>query len=271
MNRIVEGIVGAPVIFEELKHKPGRRLTLRARGPTGSAIVKIYRSDRVARVAERISALADGPPEPEIPGVLAVDVSERVLVLSDLTGAPLREAVLEANEVECRRAGKAIARWHRAWAHEPPAALAEHTIEDELAVLVDRAAMAPREIGARVAGALPSVRDAWTPDTVVHRDLYEEQVLLGERVAMIDLDDVALGPPELDVGNLVAHLDLLELRSERDLAGSKAAFLEGYETVATLDPELLERCRTLARLRLACIHGEPRLLDRSDTPALAEA
>jgi hypothetical protein len=34
----------------------------------------------------------------------------------------------------------------------------------------------------------------------VHRDLYEEQVLLGERVALIDLDDAALGPPELDIG-----------------------------------------------------------------------
>jgi Ser/Thr protein kinase RdoA (MazF antagonist) len=271
MNSVVERCVGAPMVFEELKHKPGRRLTLRARGPRGSAIVKIYQSDRVARVAERISSLADGPAEPEIASVLAVDVAERVLVLSDLAGAPLREAVLEADESECRRAGAAIASWHRAWAAERPAALSEHTIEDELAVLVDRAALAPREIGARVAEAVPGLRDAWMPETVVHRDLYEEQVLLGERVGMIDLDDVALGPPELDVGNLVAHLDLLELRTSRSLASSKEAWIEGYEDVGTLDPDLLDRCRTLARLRLACIHHEPRLLGRSDVPVPADA
>ena len=126
---------------------------------------------------------------------------------------------------------------------------------------MDRAALAPRAIGARVAAALPAVRGAWEPVTVVHRDLYEEQVLLGERVGLIDLDDIALGPPELDVGNLVAHLDLLELRSERDLSSGRQAFLEGYESVAKLDRELLERCRMLALLRLACIHEEPRLLD----------
>jgi Ser/Thr protein kinase RdoA (MazF antagonist) len=271
VNGIVERCVGAPVVFEELKHKPGRRLTLRARGPRGSAIVKLYNSDRVAKVAERITALAGGPPEPEIAEVLAVDLSERVLVLSDVTGIPLRDAVLDGDEEQCRRAGAAIASWHRAWANGKPAALGEHTIEDELAALVDRAALAPREIGARVAGALPSVREAWEPVTVVHRDLYEEQVLLGDRVGLIDLDDVALGPPELDIGNLVAHLDLLELRSRRDLAASRTAFLEGYETAGALDRELLERCRTLARLRLACIHSEPRVLGRSDVPALAEA
>ncbi len=128
-------------------------------------------------------------------------------------------------------------------------------------MLVDRAALATREIGARVAAALPALHGDWEYGTVVHRDLYEEQILLGERIGLIDLDDCALGPPELDVGNLVAHLDLLELVAERDLAASRSAFLEGYESVAQLDQELLERCRVLSRLRLACIHGETRLLE----------
>lgn len=261
MNRVVERCVGAPVLYEELKHKPGRRLTLRTRGPQGSAIVKLYRSDRVVNVAERVSALGGGPAEPELPTVLAVDPGKRMLVLTEVTGSPLREAVLAGDEEECRRAGAAIAGWHRAWRGTEPDGLERHRIEDELAILADRAALAPREIGARVAASVPSLRGAWDAVTVVHRDLYEEQVLLGERVGLIDLDDVALGPPELDVGNLLAHLDLLELRARRDLGAGRTAFFEGYESVAKLDPELLERCRVLARLRLACIHGEPRLLD----------
>jgi Ser/Thr protein kinase RdoA (MazF antagonist) len=259
MNGVVERCVGAPVEYEELKHKPGRRLTLRARGPRGSAIVKLYRSDRAPGVAERIGALADGPAEPEIPSVLAVEPAERVLVLSDVSGNALREAVLAEREDECRRAGAAIAGWHRAWRGGRPSLLEPHRIDDELTVLVDRAALAPADIRDRVAAAVPTLRGPWKSATVVHRDLYEDQILLGHRVGLIDLDDVALGPPELDIGNLLAHLDLLELRTQQELAVSRNSFLDGYGSRGALDPELLRRCRTLARLRLACIHTEPRL------------
>ena len=37
--------------------------------------------------------------------------------------------------------------------------------------------------------------------------------MVGERIGLIDLDDSALGPPELDLGNLLGHLLLLERRS----------------------------------------------------------
>ncbi len=104
---------------------------------------------------------------------------------------------------------------------------------------------------------------AWPHTTVVHRDLYEEQVLLDEdgAVGLIDLDDAALGPPELDLGNLLAHLDLLALRTGRSLDPPAAAILAGHASSAgALDAALLARCRELARLRLACIHREPALL-----------
>jgi Ser/Thr protein kinase RdoA (MazF antagonist) len=260
LNGIVERVVGAPTVYEELKHKPGRRVTMRARGPRGSAIVKLYRSDRVMAVAARLSALADGPAEPEVPEVLAVDRAERILVLSEVRGRALRDAVLASDHESCRRAGAAIAVWHGAWAGSRPAALREYTIASELEVLFDRAARAPREIGRRVAVAVTELRGGWTPVTVVHRDLYEEQVLLGRRVGLIDLDDAALGPPELDVGNLLAHLDLLGLRSTRRVDRAQDALLGGYRMHGPLDAQLVERCRTLSRLRLACIHWEPRLL-----------
>jgi aminoglycoside phosphotransferase (APT) family kinase protein len=265
VNGLVERLIGAPAVFEELKHKPGRRLTVRARGPAGSVIVKLYRSDRVTAVAGRISALADGPAETEVPRLLAVDRAQRLLVLSDLRGRPLREAVLASDEEACRRAGTAIAAWHSAWAGTRPGALQEHTIERELAVLADRAARTSRSTGVHVAAAAAEVRDGWTPATVVHRDLYESQVLLGERVGLIDLDDAALGPPELDVGNLLAHLDLLALRSKRRLDRAEKALLDGYAMRGSLDLALLERCRMLSRLRLACIHEEPRLLPSADS------
>jgi aminoglycoside phosphotransferase (APT) family kinase protein len=80
-------------------------------------------------------------------------------------------------------------------------------------------------------------------------------------VRLIDLDGAALGPPELDLGNLSAHVELLALRSGRRLAAALDAMLDGYaSTGPTLDAELLDRCRTLSQLRLACIHGEPALV-----------
>jgi aminoglycoside phosphotransferase (APT) family kinase protein len=110
----------------------------------------------------------------------------------------------------------------------------------------------------------------WECVTAVHRDLYEEQILVGERIGLIDLDDVALGPPELDIGNLLAHVDLLALRSGRDLSAPTRALLEAYSRAgASLDADLLERCRRLTILRLACIHGEPLLLDLLPAEAAA--
>jgi Ser/Thr protein kinase RdoA (MazF antagonist) len=269
VNGAVERCVGTPMVVEELKHKPGRRLTLRARGPRGSAIVKLYRSGRAADVAVRISALADGPSEPEVPKVLALDVHGRAVVLTDVPGRPLREAVLALDEARCRRAGAAIAAWHEAWTGRSPEPLRDHPFELELKVLLDHASVAPPAIGARVAAALPDLHEGWTPATVVHRDLYEEQVLFGEHVGLIDLDDAALGPPELDVGNLLAHLDLLELRSGRSLARAQASLLDGYAERWPLDSRLLDCCRLLAQLRLACIHSEQGLLPPARQPSTA--
>jgi Ser/Thr protein kinase RdoA (MazF antagonist) len=271
VNGAVERLIGSPVTYDELKHKPGRRMTLRARGPRGSVIVKLYRSDRAASVAARISALAAGPSEPEVPRLLAVDLTERLLVLSDVSGVPLRRAVLGSDHDGCRRAGQAIAAWHVTWAGTKPGALREHTVEREFEVLARHAELAPPEIRRRLEAELPELTGAWPPATVVHRDLYEEQILLGPRVGLIDLDDAALGPAELDLGNLLAHLDLLELRSERSLPLPKQALLRGYATRGPLDLGLLERCRALTQLRLACIHREPRLLDAAGIPAPAGA
>ena len=109
---------------------------------------------------------------------------------------------------------------------------------------------------------LPALAAEWPIATVVHRDLYEEQLLLGSRVGLIDLDDAALGPAELDLGNLLAHMDLLGLRNGLDLSPAENALRSGYVLSGPLlDDELLERCRRLTRLRLACIHSEPALLE----------
>jgi aminoglycoside phosphotransferase (APT) family kinase protein len=259
-------LVGAPMSLEELKHKPGRRRTLRARGPAGAAIVKLYASDRAATVAARIAALNAGPPEPTLPRLLWVEPAKHIVVLSEVPGRPLREALLAGHGPDCRRAGEALGAWHRAWHSRAPAQLRRHGVERELEILDRRAELAPATVATAVRSAARDLSEPWPCPTVVHRDLYEEQVLLGERVGLIDLDDAALGPPELDVGNLLAHAQLLSLRSGLDLSTPCDHFLARYASAAgRLDRDLLDRCRRLTLLRLVCIHGEPALLE----PAVA--
>jgi Ser/Thr protein kinase RdoA (MazF antagonist) len=268
----LEGIVGPPVRLERLKHKPGRRETLRASGPGGSAIVKLYASDRAPVVASRVGALGAGPPEPLVPAVLHLDAERHLVVLSDVPGTPLREALLAGDEATCRRAGAALGRWHAAWSGVQPAALRPHTAERELRILRARADGAGPAVASAVQRALGELAGEWRCSTVVHRDLYEEQVLAGEQVGLIDLDDAALGPPELDVGNLLGHVDLLALRSGRSLDPGTRAVSEGYAAAGpALDPALLERCRRLTLLRLACLNDDLALAGRAFDAAHLES
>lgn len=256
----LEQLVGTPVALEELKHKPGRRRTLRARGPNGSAIAKIYTSDRAATVARRIAALAGGPPEPVVPTVLRVDPERHLLVLSDVPGRPLREPLLAGDGEVCYRVGAALGAWHAAWAGRAPAPLRRHSNARELEILRSRAEAASRPVAHAVADAAPRLTGDWGCTTVVHRDLYEEQVLVEERVGLIDVDDAALGPPELDVGNLLAHLDLLARRRDRELKREVGRLLDGYAEIGPpLDEALLDRCQRLTLLRLACLNDDPGL------------
>jgi Ser/Thr protein kinase RdoA (MazF antagonist) len=259
MTLHLEEIVGAPLVIEELKSKRGRRHTMRAVGPRRRAIVKAYRSERAPLVAARVRSLGAGPAEPAVPEVLHVDPALRLVILSEVPGGPLREALLAGDLDECARAGAALRHWHTFWLGVAPPPLAPHTSERELEILLAWADRAKPEIAETVRRASAELSATWPTTTVVHRDLYEEQILLDARIGLIDLDDAALGPAELDVGNLVAHIELLELRSGRDLGAVVDALLGGYG-VDSLDQELLDRCRRMTLLRLACIHALPELL-----------
>jgi Ser/Thr protein kinase RdoA (MazF antagonist) len=265
-TRRLELLLGAPVELRVLKHKPGRRLTLAARGRRGSAVVKLYASLRAAVVAARVGALASGPVEPATPRVLHADPELHLVVLSWVPGSTLGRAVRRGDGESCRRAGAALGGWHRHWSATAPAVLAPHSLDRELAILHAAAARSAWP-GARAAVARTPLPGSWEPRTVVHRDLYEEQILLDRRVGLIDLDDAALGPPELDVGNLLAHLDLLALGVRRDLRRLASTLLTGYQLAGPdLDPALVIACRRLTLLRLACVHAEPALAGLARQP-----
>jgi hypothetical protein len=259
----LEKIVGSPVELEQIAHRPGRRRTLRATGPVRSAIVRLYASDRAATVAARTDALSAVPPGVAVPRLLLSDPVLHMVVVSELRGEPLTGALLERDSAACRSAGAAIGTWHRSWRGRAPEPLRPHGVDRELAILMRCADLAAPQIAEAVRRAAADLAEPWAATTVVHRHLTDEQIVMGERVGLIGLDYAALGPPELDVGYLLAHVDLLSLRSGRDLEGMREELVLGYEGFEeALDEDLLDRCRRLARLRLACIHGEPRLTHR---------
>ena len=259
----LEQIVGSPVELEQLAQRPGHGRVLRASGPVRSAIVKLYASDRASTVAARVGALGAVPPGVAVPRLLLSDPVLHMVVVSEVPGAPLTAALLETDVAACRCAGAAIGSWHRSWRGRAPSPLRPHGADRELAMLHKCAdAVSPR-LAEAVRRAAADLGESWSCTTVVHRDLTDARILMDERVGLIGLDYAALGPPELDVGNLLAHVDLLSLRSGRDLAATREEIVLGYEGFGdNLDDDLLDRCRRLARLRLACVHDEPRLTHR---------
>jgi Ser/Thr protein kinase RdoA (MazF antagonist) len=259
----LEQIVGSPVELEELAHLPGDHRTLRASGSVMTAIVKIYTSDRAARVAARVGALGSVPPGVTVPRVISSDPELQMVVLTEVQGEPLTGALLERDAAACRFAGAAVGSWHRSWRRRAPSPLRPYGAGRELETLRRCADAAAPGLADTVWREAAGLGKRWTCSTVVHRNLTDARILIGERVGLIDLDDAALGPPELDVGNLLAHIDLLSLRSGRDLAEMREEIVLGYEGFGEyLDEELLDRCRRLARLRLACIHDVPALTNR---------
>jgi hypothetical protein len=259
----LEQIVGSPVELEQLAHRPGHRRTLRASGPVRTAIVKLYASDRAETVAARVGALGAVPPGVAVPRLLLSDPELHMVVVSEVVGEPLTAALVDRDLAACRCVGAAVGRWHRSWRGRAPSPLRPHGADRELAILHRCAVAASPPIAEAVRRAAADLDEPWASTTVVHRDMTDARILMGDRVGLIGLDYAALGPPELDMGNLLAHVDLLSLRSGRDLSETREELVLGYEGFGeNLDDELLDRCRRLARLRLACIHDEPRLTHR---------
>lgn len=260
MKDVLAGIVGEPVVVSELEVKAGRRTTSLATGPRGAAVVKTYASDRAPTVAARVVALADGPDEPAVPPLLHLDEDAHTVVLGMVPGVPLRLALLEGDLTPIARAGAAIGGWHRAWSGASPDGLRPHTAERELAAFA-RVLERFRPAGAeRLERAATELAQPWEASTVVHRDLYEDQIVVDDRIGLIDLDDAALGPPELDLGNLIAHVELLERRTGRDLDEELRAFRLAYAAAGPpIDGDRLDRCRRLTLLRLSVIHADPEL------------
>jgi hypothetical protein len=255
----------AHMTVEPIRYRPRRRAVLRYRFDGGGDLIgKVVKPGR----ARRVLALAEALRSAGLPLALPVgQVARGALLLPCLAGTPLRDLLLTggalpppervaALPIELHRhcsplLGRLAADWSAGRCRvDPGTALCAAQVIARL--LPDQACAA-----ARVAETVIRLMEEEEPaeEWIVHGDLYENQVMVdGERLGLIDLDDLGPGDPVLDAANFTAHLLVLGtsgppgatviLRYRDEL---RSAFLRSLD----VDPAALAWREAYCLLRLA--------------------
>ena len=230
-----------------------------------AAYIKAVRPNRAAavagaaRAATRIAAGAF-----LVPAVLAVDISAGTVTCASMRGRRLAELLpTRAGADAIEALGSALRALHAA---APPPGVDLHDAAREARLVTDAAAAlgpyAPglNERATRAAEAAARRLARLRPVALgpLHRDLHDKQVLVAAgRIGLLDFDTLALGDPALDLGNLVAHLELRALQghgSHADAERLAASLLEGYRAGRSIRERIAAYAQA-TRVRLACVYA----------------
>jgi aminoglycoside phosphotransferase (APT) family kinase protein len=211
-------------------------------------------------------AVARWPGTPRLASLGAVDEHAGTLTFEPINGTPF----LDAPDVigAAAAVGTALA----AWRGVPiPDELLLHTACQERSVLADWRERALRfgviEPGdiSRYLAVMTAADEALDrldhrPTVLAHRDLHDGQLLLAGdlTVGMLDLDTACRADPALDLGNLLAHIDLAiaEGRLGADTAvAASAALLRGAAIDSPRDRLAVDAYRAASRARLVAVHA----------------
>jgi aminoglycoside phosphotransferase len=257
-------------------YAPEKSLTMRCEGSNGPvAYAKLYADPAATRGFQIHRRLARGG----IAVPRAVPLGGHLLVLSPVPGRPVA-SLAGAELVAAHRAlGETVARLHQL---APPDRFRLRRLDAERVVAAAELVSRIRPDLAREARLLaaalarPTTREA---DVCVHGDLHAKNTIVdGDRIALVDLDQTAGGPPSADVGSLLAGLryarlvGTLDRETERACAG---AFAASYASVRPLpEPAVLRRATAAALLAERAVRAVNRVrLDglAALQPLLAEA
>lgn len=238
----------------EFRHAgtPGKRCTLEYRlriegGGTDRLrlIAKVYESPRrYHRAVKILSKLADArfedrPDRLRVPRLIGHDEARRLVFMEHVPHRPVSELLdSPALEGHLARAARALAKVHGL-------ALSfdrVHRAADEMTLVRRSAARAARvypDLAGRHDDKLAAL-EAWAAlcpggdSVVIHGSYNVEHVLLAQaEVALIDLDNVALGDPAKDLGGFLAHLTRSALRlswPDETIARLGRSFLAAYDS-----------------------------------------
>lgn len=248
-----------------LAWRPGRRMVLRQDEPRRA--LKLVRPGELERLADTQTVLERGARRGQRSFRLArvehLDLERAYVAFEWLHGVELD---LERDRERFAGIGACLA----ALQDTPDAnAWPAHGATHELAVLERWRARwtlargAPPEGFDDARARLAERRPESAPRGVlVHRDLHDGQLLLSDdSIALLDFDLAACGDPELDLGNLEAHLELLSMQGRRaaspgNARRARAELRRGFaEGGAELDASRLAWYRAATFLRLALVHG----------------
>ena len=176
-------------------------------------------------------------PHLRLPRLMAHAPEEQVLLFEPIAGDRLAEQAVADRAPSLSRLGSALARFHAVpWATGPRFARFDP----------DRLTQAATDLGlvrpdvARLADALATriaerLATDSTPPVWLHGDVHPKNAILtDDRIALVDLEDAAIGPPAADVANLLAQLRLqrrVGLISGAQERQDVDAFLAGYAAV----------------------------------------
>lgn len=229
-----------------LRHLPGRRITMCVETTTGPAVLKVFARPRARGNHRRLEALGCSSASEWVPATMGADTSGHVGLVGWIPGMSLPDAHSGEFSECCRQAGTVLAALHTSGAELDRA----WTVEDELALLERNAT--PQAAGLVELARGVAVTAARVPTVSAHRDFHPRQIVVGARgVGLIDLDDAAMAPAALDVGNFVAHLRMdaaIGRRNESQVRAAIRAFLDGYGPV-----EGSELWEWLSLVRLMCL------------------
>ena len=252
---------------EMLRHKAGRRCLIEyefeSDGKKFSVLGKVRAKgldrktfDAVQRLREHGfgEGAADGVC---VPAALGVVPEWNMWLQAKVPGVPVTEALLAGDVALAGRVAQAAFKLHRCGVQ--PAR--EHPMEEELRILRERlrgvaearAGWAPR-LG-KLLAACERAAAALGPEEArpIHRDFHPAQVLVdGEHLWLLDLDLFSVGEPAIDVGNFIAHITELSLRTFGDAARREGIEREIEDAYVVLAGEAVRpRVRALTFLSLA--------------------
>jgi aminoglycoside phosphotransferase len=210
-------------------------------------------------------SLPDDDPHLQVPRLMAYAQDEQLLLFEPIAGDRLADTSVADRSPGLSRLGSALARLHAV-----PLAAGPRFARFDL----DRLTQAATDLGlvrpdvGPLAGALATwigerLAADKTPPVLLHADVHLKNAILTDtRIALVDLEDVAIGPAAADVASLLAqlryqrHLGLISSEQERQHGD---AFLAGYAAVRPVPAPTTLAWYTAAALlverALGAVHG----------------
>jgi len=202
------------VNVEPIAYRPGRRAAIRYAALDADGVRRLYgkvlrpsRADRLRR------ALAGLQRRPGVRLATPIAQSDGLFVTDPLPGRPLRDLLVQGGALPgpgrlteaMRRVGRAFS--PESLSRRPSPASVARTHRRVVAHLIpdlEETARAVEERGAELLGDATRRSNA----VPVHGDFYDAQIFVAgdHSIGLIDLDDVGLGWPVMEMGNFAAHL-----------------------------------------------------------------